>query len=85
MSEMFEGPHGLTIVAEHPRQRAYDHAEYTRLQFKAQAEVRQNRDGSFTVVMGGTLGLSDVTFVKQNNHDAPPPLSMAQRVAERRK
>lgn len=87
MTDMFEGPHGLTIVCDNPRQRAYDHAEYTRLQFKAESEVRQNKDGSFTVVLAGKLGLSDITFTKQHPAASPAtePQSMAQRVAGRRK
>lgn len=65
MNQILEGPHGLTVTCSNPRAKAHEHAEYNRLKLGIHADVRQNRDGSFTVVMSGRSNMADVTFVKE--------------------
>lgn len=65
MTDLFEGPHGLTVTCDNPRARAHEHADYNRVKLSVHADVRQNRDGSFTVVMSGRNNMSDVTFAKE--------------------
>lgn len=84
MTDLFEGPHGLTVTCDNPRARAHEHADYNRVKLSVQADVRQNQDGSFTVVMQGKNNLADITFVKRNEEaepTPPPPIPKLSRTA----